>query len=79
MFSEWLDTFIDEKALDTEQLLEVEGPSGLNLIPLGCLLDTIKAAPANEQADIKNVLVKIDFYNGDPMHFFKHIAQAIAC
>jgi hypothetical protein len=27
---------------------------------------------------IRQILVKIDFKNGDPMHFFKHLAKAMA-
>ena len=26
----------------------------------------------------RQILVKIDFKNGDPMHFFKHLAKAMA-
>ena len=31
-----------------------------------------------EKKQIKNTLVKIDFHNGDIMHFFTYLAQAIA-
>lgn len=77
-FNNWLDTFVEEKGLDVEHNLEVEGPSGLNIVPLGVLLDAIKAAPSHEQQGIKNMLVQIDFKNGDPLHYFAHLAQAIA-
>jgi hypothetical protein len=77
-FNKWLETFINEKNLDTEHTFEIEGQSGLNLIPLGALVEHINVAPAHEQAAIKNTLVKIDFHNGDPLHFFAHLAQAIA-
>ena len=77
-FGNWLDTLISEKGLDTERRFIVGGPSGENSIPLGCLVDAIKAAPSNEQAAIKTTLVKIDFMNGDVCHFFQHLAGAIA-
>ena len=77
-FAKWLDTLVEEKGLDTETRMDVEGDMGTNSIPLGCLMDAIKTAPANEQASIKTTLVKIDFMNGDVMHFFNHLAQAIA-
>jgi hypothetical protein len=77
-FTTWLDTFTAEKGLDLEQIFEVNGPSGANFIPLGCVLEAIKSAPAREQAGIKTMIVKIDFRNGDVCHYFKHLAQAIA-
>jgi len=36
------------------------------------------ATSQDEQKAIKNILVKIDFQNGNIMDFFKHLAQAIA-
>lgn len=78
-FNKWLDTFIDEKEIDLETILEVRGKSGnLNIIPLEVLIDNIKIASKNDQDAIKNTLVKIDFLNGDVMGFFKWIAPAIA-
>lgn len=77
-FTKWLETLITEKGLDREQRVEVEGPSGMNSIPLGSIEAAINSASASEQAKIKTTLVKIDFCNGDVMHFFKHLAQAIA-
>lgn len=77
-FTKWLDTLVSEKNLDTDQMFLVAGPSGENHIPLAIVLDAIKSAPAHEQAGIKNMLVKIDFRNGDVCHYFKHLAQAIA-
>lgn len=77
-FTKWLETFVSEKNLDTEQVFQVAGKSGTNHIPLGCVLDAIKSAPSHEQAGIKSMIVKIDFRNGDVCHYFKHLAQAIA-
>lgn len=77
-FTKWLDTFTAEKGLDTEQVFVVPGPSGDNHMPLGCVLEAIKQAPAHEQRWIKDMLVRIDFRNGDVCHYFRHLAQAIA-
>ena len=76
-FNKWLQTFIEEKGVSYNDM-EVEGPSGLNFIPLSVLIDAIKQASKDEQEYIKNTLVMIDFKNGDVMHFFKHLAKAIA-
>ena len=54
------------------------GESGKNIIPLEVVLEHIEIASVNEKKKIKDILVKIDFKNGDCMHFFKHLARAIA-
>ena len=79
-FNKWLDTFVEEKGLDLDFVFEVEGREhGTNFIPLGCIVDFIKGeADVPTKNTIKQNLVKIDFMNGDPMHFFLHCAKAIA-
>ncbi len=77
-FDVWLDTFVEEKGYDTEQIFEVEGDSGTNYIPLGCVLEAMKHAPKHEQNTIKNKVVQLDFHNADVLDFFKHLAKAIA-
>jgi len=78
-FNKWIDTLVSEKGLDTEHVFEVEGKHwGLNSIPLGVVVEHMKIATSREQNQIKDVIVKIDFANGDVMHFFNHLAGAIA-
>jgi len=77
-FNKWLDTLVSEKEIDTDLVLEVEGASGTNYMPLSIVLDAIKNTTANEQAYIKDMLVRIDFTNGDIVRYFKHLAQALA-
>jgi len=77
-FKNWLLTFIEEKGIDMEDTLNVEGPSGPNYIPVGCLVEAMVQAPNHEQRGIKDMIVKIDFRNGDVMHYFQHLARAIA-
>lgn len=77
-FNKWLETFVTEKGLDREERFEVTGASGVNSIPLGCIVDAMKSAPAHEQAAIKSMVVRIDFRNGDVRHYFRHLAQALA-
>ena len=38
----------------------------------------IKATTPEEQAGIKDMIVKIDFYNGDVVDYFRHLAQVLA-
>ena len=77
-FNNWLDTFVSEKGIDLEETFDVEGPSGTNVIPYGVIVEHMKTAGPAEQAKLKNVMVAIDFKNGDVRHFFRHLGQAIA-
>lgn len=77
-FSKWIDLLISEKGYDLEQRFHVDGPSGENSIPLGCVVEGMKDAPASEKKAIKNMLVRIDFANGDCLDFFRHCAGALA-
>lgn len=77
-FNNWLETFLEEKGVDLEESFEIEGPSGTNFMAYENVVDAIKSAPASEQSKIKDMIVKIDFKNGDVRHYFRHLAQAIA-
>jgi hypothetical protein len=77
-FGKWFDTLISEKGINPESTIDVEGKSGTNIMPLSMVFNEIKDADASEQAQIKNILVAIDFKNGDILHFIKHLAQALA-
>jgi len=78
---DWILTLLLEKGVPLEStIIQVDdAPSGLtNYIPLQVLVEHICSAPLTEQREIKFTLVKIDFYNGDIMHFLTHLARAIA-
>lgn len=74
----YIETLLEEKNIDLETSLQVEGRSGTNFMTVQTIVDGIINAPKNEQANIKNILVQIDFRNGDVMHFIKHLANALA-
>ncbi len=75
----YLNTLIEEKGISNERVIEVEGSEwGTNFIPLQVVLDYICQAETSTQSKIKSTLVKIDFNNGDVMHFFTHIAKFLA-
>jgi hypothetical protein len=77
-FKTWFNTFNQEKGIDPETNIEVEGPSGTNFMTLQNVFDAILATSASEQAGIKAMIVKIDFRNGDVVDYYKHLAKAIA-
>jgi hypothetical protein len=75
----YLNNLISEKAnISMTTPIEVEGASGTNFMNVGVIVEHILIAPKAEQQAIKNVLVKIDFNNGDILDFFKHLAKALA-
>ena len=78
MFNSWLDTFLDEKNIDMENIIEVEGSLGINYIPVSIVIDRMKETTSDEQKKIKDIIVKIDFNNGDIMHFITHLAKSLA-
>lgn len=77
-FNEWIDTHLKEKGIDLNEVLTVDGPSGPNQIPVGLVVNLAKQAGPVEQSQVKDTLVKIDFVNGDPLHFFAHLAGSFA-
>jgi hypothetical protein len=77
-FNTWITTFLAEKCIDLETTVEAVGASGTNWIPIGCLVDLMKLAPKHEQARIKDMLVRIDFRNGNVLDYLKHLAKAVA-
>ena len=80
IFNDWIDTLLSEKGIDQDQVLTIpsDGFFGDNIMPVQVVIDAIKNTTKQEQKAIKKMLVKIDFMNGDIMHYIKHLAQAIA-
>lgn len=77
-FQRWFKTFIEEKGIDADAGITVEGPSGANFMTAQTVIDAIMKAPAHEQAGIKSMLVRIDFANAPVMPYFVHLAKALA-
>jgi hypothetical protein len=77
-FSEWIDTFLEEKGLNLEETFEVEGPSGTNYMNYKVVIEAIKTAPVKEQNGIKDVIIKLDYYAADVRDFLRHLAKALA-
>jgi hypothetical protein len=75
----YLNTLLKEKGISQETIIEVQGQEwGTNFIPLSIVIDFLSNANKTTQLNAKNNLIKIDFYNGDIMHFFTYIAKFIA-
>ena len=80
IFNDWIDTLLSEKGIDQDQVLTIpsDGFFSDNIMPVQVVIDAIKNTTKPEQKAIQKMLVKIDFANGDIMHYIKHLAQAIA-
>lgn len=76
-FTKWFNTFISEKEIGYKAF-ELQDSTGMtHFIDSDFVIEAIKTAPKHEQTAIKNMLVKIDYINGDVLDYFKHLAQAL--
>ena len=77
-FTDWLDVFMSEKEIDMEDHFEATSENGTpNIIPYGVVIEHIKETSPEEQKKIKEILVEIDFKNGDVRHFLRHLGKDI--
>ena len=70
-FQKWFTTFLEEKGVDMAEFM------GHHEVQAGDVCTKIMNTTKEEQKQIKDILVKIDFANGDVNHFFKHLAKSI--
>ncbi|MEC0259352.1 hypothetical protein [Paenibacillus lautus] len=71
----YLELFFEEKELEP-RIFTVEHNETVHMIESALLQDLIiNHTSASEQGQIRAILVKIDFYNGDVNHFLEHLAQ----
>lgn len=77
-FNKWLDTFIEEKEIDLEQVIEIKTDTNTHYFEIGNIIANIKATTLEEQAGIKDMIVKIVFHNGDVVDYFRYLAQVLA-
>lgn len=77
-FKLWLDTFIKEKELPMDEVFEITKEGNLNIFSYKSIYEYILISTPTEKEKIKKTIVKIDFLNGDVLHYFRHLANAIA-
>jgi hypothetical protein len=75
-FTKWFDTFLEEKNL-APQSWEIQHAGVTHFIDSTVIIEAIQNAPAHEQAAIKNMIIRIDFVNGDVNDYFKHLAKGL--
>lgn len=73
-FSEWLDVLLEEKGISEDDTFELEVNGEWHCMEVGFIVHMMKHSDSQEQAKMKDILIKLDFQNGDIMHFIKHLA-----
>lgn len=71
----YLATLLEEKGIDLDQDLDIEGQ--INLTP-AVVIEFVDQLPAKTQENIQVTFEKIDFMNGNIMHFLKYLASGMA-
>lgn len=75
----YFNRLIEEKGISREEILEVQGTEwGTNYIAMGVIVDYLNNADKKTQKQAEIHLTKIDFHNGDVMHFFNYIARFLS-
>ena len=77
-FKLWLDTFIDEKELPMEDTFTVDKNGTMNIMSYKTIYEHMLIANDQEQEQIKNMIVKIDYMNGNILNFFQYLGKLIA-
>lgn len=72
----YFDRFFREKDLPIQTWEIVEGDT-VHFIDSEVVIEAIKGAPRHEQAEIRNMLTRIDFVNGDVMDYLRFLAGAL--
>lgn len=70
----FIEKMLEEKGIDIEQDIELEGHIGLTV---QMVIDFACSMPKAVQAQVRNTLSRIDFMNGDVMHFINHMAKGM--
>lgn len=73
-FKQWLDTFLEEKRLPNKEF-KIDYAGAIHFFNSEQVIDLIRQALPQEQAQFKSVIVQIDFHNGDVNHFLEHLAK----
>ena len=76
-FNKWFDTFVEEKGIDTGFTFEFDEAGMFHMVETAVVIDWVKKLDPETKAKIKSNFVKIDFMNGDVMHFMEFIAKGM--
>lgn len=78
-FHKWFETFIDEKDLELDLRFTFEVDGVEHDMGYWSVVEQIRECHnPKEQKTIKDTIVKIDFMNGNILHFFRHLGGCMA-
>ena len=72
----YFDRFFEEKEI-AYQMFEIEHDGYTHMIGTDVVIEGIKNAPPAEQAQIREMLVRLDFHNAPIVPFLRHLAGAM--
>ena len=77
-FSTWLDVFLEEKGLDQEDTFTLlDANDTEHFMSYGVVVEYLKNIHIDNQKQVKNKLVQIDFQNGDVKRFLRFLGEHI--
>lgn len=80
-FNQWLDTFIEEKGIDTDRVFTIHTGTGFwdtHIIPVQVVIDAIHNTTPAEQEAIFDDMLKLDLFNQPILPYLEHLAKALA-
>lgn len=72
--AEYFENFFNEKEIRYEEWT-IEHNGQLHFIDTDFVIELIKGTSGNEAKQIRDILIKIDFMNGNVSHFLRHLAE----
>lgn len=73
----YFERFFDEKEIPFTSW-EIEAGDTVHFIDSDVVIEAIKGTAGEEAKKIQDTLRRIDFANGDVLHFLRHLAGALA-
>lgn len=77
-FNDWLDNFIKEKNINSDETFSIEVDGVGHLFDYKSLIEQIKNASEKKQEVIRKKIEEIDFCNADVKAYFRHLAIPLA-
>lgn len=67
---------VEEKGL-LQKEIQIEHEGIVHYMTVENVIEAIEVAPSHEKRIIKDTFSRIDFANGDLMHYIKHLAKGL--
>lgn len=77
-FTQWFESFLEEKGFDLSEEFTSKNDDGISkTFNYQEIIENIKSAPEKEQDQIQDMLIKIDYRNGNIKDFLQHLSKAL--